>query len=79
MEVLESLSFTLKETVMNTLDIFVKKGRQEGVEIGRQKARTEIVRNLIKISTLTDEQIASASDVTIDFVAQIRLELAAQK
>jgi len=68
---------------MNTLEIFEKKGIdkglelgiEKGVEIGREKARIEIVSNLIKISTLTDEQIASVTDVTIDFVAKIRTEI----
>ena len=68
---------------MNTLEIFEKKGRdkslelgiEKGVEIGREKARIEIVSNLIKISTLTDKQIASVTDVTIDFVAKIRTEI----
>ena len=83
LELLESFSFPLKETVMNTLEIFEKKGIdkglelgiEKGVEIGREKARIEIVSNLIKISTLTDEQIASVTDVTIDFVAKIRTEI----
>jgi len=72
---------------MNTLEIFEKKGRDEGLEngikkgvkIGSEKMRMEIVNNLIRISTLTDEQIASASDVTTDFVAKIRKEINIEK
>jgi len=87
LELLESFSYTLKETVMNTLEIFEKKGRDEGLElgiekgvkIGTEKTRMEIVSNLIRISTLTDEQIASASDVTTDFVAKIRKEINIEK
>jgi len=87
LELLESFSFPLKETVMNTLEIFEKKGRDEGLElgiekgvkIGTEKTRMEIVSNLIRISTLTDEQIASASDVTTDFVAKIRKEINIEK
>lgn len=64
-----SLPAELKETIMNTLDIFVDKGRKEKTE--------NAVRNLIKQSLLTDDQIASALEVTVDYVADIRKQLGA--
>lgn len=64
---------------MNTLDLFVEKGRregcQEGLEEGQQKERDKAVRNLVKQSLLSDQQIASAFEVTVEYVARIRKEL----
>ncbi|MCE7065173.1 hypothetical protein [Dyadobacter sp. CY326] len=66
----------IKETVISTLDIFVEKGRKEGELRGRiegQQEKTEnAVRNLVKQSLLTDDQIASALEVTVNNVADIR-------
>ena len=56
---------------MNTLDVFVEKGRREG----QQKERDKAVRNLVKQSLLSDQQIASAFEVTVEYVARIRKEL----
>ncbi len=68
---------------MNTLDVFVEKGIKIGQEKGRQEGRQEgrrektenAVRNLVKASILTDEQIAAALEVTVDYVVRIRKEL----
>lgn len=49
---------------MNTLDLFVDKGRKEKTK--------NVVQNLIRQSLLTDDQIASALEVTVDYVADIR-------
>ncbi len=57
---------------MNTLDIFVEKGKK----IGYQENTEKIVRNLVKSSGLTDEQIAGAAEVSVEYVARIRKELA---
>jgi predicted transposase YdaD len=77
-ELITSLPTQIKDTVMNTLDIFVEKGRKEGKLEGKiegQQEKTEkAVRNLIKQSLLTDEQIASALEVTVSYVADIRKE-----
>ena len=56
---------------MNTLDVFVEKGRREG----RQEEREKTIRNLIKQSLLSDQQIASAFEVTVEYIARIRKEL----
>lgn len=76
---LDPLPFKLKTKIMSTLDIFVKKGRQEGVEIGVEigieQTQQKIVSNLIKSSAWTDEQIASVADVTLEFVRKVRSNL----
>ena len=75
-ELITSLPAQIKETVMSTLDIFVEKGRKEGKLEGKIEGQLEktqnAVRNLIKQSLLTDEQIASALEVTVNYVADIR-------
>ncbi len=62
--IMEDVPVNTKNTVMNTLDIFVEKGKRENTE--------KIVRNLVRLSGLSDEQIASAAEVTVDYVARIR-------
>lgn len=57
--------------VMSTLDIFVEKG----IKIGEEKGREKTARNLVRISSLSDEQIATATDLSIDHVARIRKEV----
>ncbi|WP_157486850.1 hypothetical protein [Dyadobacter alkalitolerans] len=56
---------------MNTLDLFVEKDRKNGHQEKTQNA----VRNLIRQSLLTDDQIASALEVTVNYVADIRKQL----
>lgn len=61
-----------KEGIRKGLEEGRKEGREEGREEGAIKARAEIVSRLIQVSTLTDEQIASAANVTSEFVANVR-------
>ena len=60
---------------MDTLEIFVEKGRREAWKELTQNA----VKNLIKQSVLTDEQIASAMEVTVSYVSEIRKNITAEK
>ncbi|WP_176884914.1 Rpn family recombination-promoting nuclease/putative transposase [Dyadobacter soli] len=66
-ELIASLPTQIKDTIMSTLDVFVEKGRKEGIE--------NAVRNLIKQSLLTDEQIATALEVTSEYVADLRRQM----
>jgi predicted transposase/invertase (TIGR01784 family) len=74
-ELITSLPTEIKETVMSTLDIFVEKGRKEGERKGQIEKTESAVRNLIKQSLLTDDQIASALEVTETYVADIRRQI----
>lgn len=74
-ELLEPLPSHLKTKIMSTLDVFVKKGRLEGRREGAEETQIKIISNLIKTSLMSDSQIASAADVSIDFVQKIRAEL----
>lgn len=77
--IVQKLPIKIKETVMNTWDVFVEKGRQEGrqegLQEGQQKEREKAVRNLVKQSLLSDQQIAAALEVTVEYVAGIRKKL----
>ncbi|MHA4739644.1 Rpn family recombination-promoting nuclease/putative transposase [Dyadobacter sp. MSC1_007] len=74
-ELITSLPIEIKETVMSTLDIFVEKGRKEGERKGQIEKTERAVRNLIKQSLLTDDQIASALEVTETYVTDIRRQI----
>ena len=52
-----------------------REGFAEGFKAGLIRATEKIVRNLIKQTILTDEQIALAFEVTTDYVAEIRRQL----
>ncbi|MGX5857941.1 Rpn family recombination-promoting nuclease/putative transposase [Dyadobacter jiangsuensis] len=78
-ELITSLPTKIKATVMSTLDVFVEKGRKEGkiegkIE-GRQEKTDNAIRNLVKQSLLTNEQIASALEVAVSYVADIRRQV----
>jgi len=78
-KLIASLPTQIKETVMSTLDVFIEKGRKEGELKGKiegQQEKTEnAVRNLIKQSLLNDEQIASALEVPVKYVTDVRREI----
>ena len=71
MELVTSLPKQIKATAMSTLDVFVEKGRKEGY----QKRTESAIRNLVKQSLLSDDQIASAMEVTVNYVAEIRRQI----
>ena len=65
---------------MNTLDIFVEKGKKIGVEISMTKKEYEknfsFTKSLIMETLFDDIKIAQLVGVTVDFVSDIRKELA---
>lgn len=50
----------------------IMKGKIEGVLEGKQEITLDVIRNMIKLSSLTDEQIASFTRVPVSYVADIR-------
>ena len=67
------------------LENLVKKERQTGDKLGIEKGRQgaeqramaekrETVRNLLSFGVLNDEQIAEATGMAVDEIAQLRLE-----
>ncbi|MGG7666556.1 hypothetical protein [Dyadobacter sp. BHUBP1] len=60
---------------MNTLDVFIEKGRRQGIEEAMLQKTETMVRNLIKQSILNDDQIASALEVTVKYVADVRRQI----
>jgi hypothetical protein len=67
-KILESLSLQLKDTVMNTLDIFIEKGRKEGEE----KKSYEFVKKLLLADRFTVAEIANFASVTEDYVQKVK-------
>ena len=71
-----------KDMLAENLENMVKKERQEGLEQGleqglergRKEAKRVTARNLIRLCALSDEQIAEATELTIEDVRNLRAE-----
>jgi len=70
----QSLPLNLKDTAMNTLEIFEKRGLEKGIA----KSEATIVRNLLLNTDFTLAKIAMLSEVSENFVTKIRDEIAAR-
>jgi DNA-binding transcriptional regulator YhcF (GntR family) len=64
LKIIRMAPVTIKKTAMNTLDYLREEVRQEELE--------KAVRNLVKQSVLSDQQIASALEVSVKYVVGIR-------
>ena len=64
---------------MNTLDIYLEKGRKEGfekgIERGIEKGKELIVKNLINAAKFSLSEIASLAGVSESFVKKINANL----
>lgn len=78
-KVLNSLPDSIKKGVMNTLDIYIEKGRKEGFEQGKNEKEFDIVENLITKLGLNDQQAAEIAEVPLSFVKKIRNTLRKKK
>ena len=61
---------------MNTLDIYIEKGRKEGfekgIEKGIEKGKEQIVQNLINTKKFSRSEIANLAGVPEAFVKKVR-------
>ena len=57
----------------------MKEGMEKGIERGMEKGKEQFVKNLINKFGFTDEQAASAAEVSADFVKKIRTPLRKKK
>jgi predicted transposase/invertase (TIGR01784 family) len=85
--ILRELPSESKDKIMNTLDIFVEKGKKIGLEygkkigledgkkIGMEMAKAEFVTNLIKSTDFDNGKIAAVAKVSEDFVAEVRQQV----
>ena len=79
-KILNSLPDPIKTDVMNTLDIYIEKGRKEGrkegfekgIEKGFEKGKEQIVQNLINTRKFTMSEIANFAGVPESFVKKVR-------
>ena len=81
LKIMETLPSSVRKTVKSTADYFREEGLQEGLQKGRreglqslQEQTEKVVRNLVRASGLTDEQIAEMTEVSVDYVIRIRKE-----
>ena len=70
-EILEFLPVMLKDTIMNTLDIFIEKGKKIGIEIGK----LDIVENLLRNTDFSTDKIAELTGVSEVVVIEIRNQI----
>lgn len=85
--ILNSLPQSIKKNVMNTLDIYIEKGRKEGMqkgiekgmERGIEKKSFEVVENLITELGLSDKQVARIAEVSETFVKKVRTAMRKKK
>ena len=71
-KILNSLPDPIKKDVMNTLDIYIEKGRKEGIEKGKEEKSFEVVESLITKLGLDDFQVAEIAKVPVSFVKKVR-------
>ncbi|TDE18421.1 hypothetical protein E0F88_02470 [Dyadobacter psychrotolerans] len=74
-EIVERLPIPLKDTVMNTAEMFMEKGKKIGFEAGLEKGKAEFVVNLLKNTDFDVSKIAALANVSEQFVFAIREEL----
>ncbi len=79
----KGLPLTIKNRVMSTYDLLVRKGLRQGIEQGiaqgEQQKSYAFVRNLIQQLGLDDKAAAGVAEVSIDFVKKVRADLNKKK
>lgn len=67
-KILDSLPEPIKNNVMNTLDIYIEKGRKEG---SKEKS-IDVIESLIANLNLSDNKVATIAKVPVTFVKKVR-------
>lgn len=82
-EFVKELPLTIKNRVMSTYDLLIRKGLRQGIEQGIAKGTEQkgyaVVANLILQLGLDDEAAAGVAEVSIDFVRKVRADLNKKK
>src|SRR5690606_12207202 len=86
-EFVKELPLTIKNRVMSTYDLLIRKGLRQGIEQGieqgiakgAEQKSYEFVQNLIQSTDFVDAKIASLAVVSIDFVKKVRADLNKKK
>ena len=74
-EILEFLPVMLKDTIMNTLDIFIEKGKKIGIEKVIEIGKLDIVENLLRNTDFSTDKIAELTGVSEVVVIEIRNQI----
>ena len=61
----------LKDTIMNTLDIFIEKGKKIGIEKGIEIGKLDVVENLLRNTDFSTVKIAELTGVSEVIVNRI--------
>lgn len=75
----EGVARGLEQGIQQGIQQGIEQGMQQGIEQGIQQGKVEIVRNLINSFGFSDEQVAKAVNVTIDYARKVREELEERK
>ena len=70
----ENLENLVKKERQTGEQLGIEKGLQEGEQRGIEKNKRETARNLLGLGVLNDEQIAEATGMAVDEIAQLRAE-----
>ncbi|GEN29434.1 hypothetical protein HVA01_30800 [Halovibrio variabilis] len=65
----------LAERIKQWPERWEEKGRQEGRKEGQLEAKQSTARNLLALGVLTKEQIAEATGLSVEDVAQLQADL----
>jgi flagellar biosynthesis/type III secretory pathway protein FliH len=65
-----------KEGIEQGVKQGVMQGVMQGMKQGREAEKKSLVVNMINKTLLSDQQIAEVAETTVDFVAQLRQQLA---
>ncbi|MFT4154702.1 hypothetical protein [Parafilimonas sp.] len=60
---------------MNTLDMYIEKGRKEGIE----KKSWDVIESLLIKLGITDEEVADIAEVPVSFVKKVRAAINKKK
>ena len=69
----------LKDTIMNTLDIFIEKGKKIGIEKGIEIGKLDVVENLLRNTDFSTVKIAELTGVSEVIVNRILNKINCQK
>ncbi|NVF14303.1 hypothetical protein [Vreelandella maris] len=63
-----------KDMLAENLENWAQQERQVGIQEGEKLGIVKTVRNLLKLGVLSDEQVAEATGLALDEVAELRIE-----
>ncbi|MFT3748868.1 MAG: hypothetical protein QM768_11145 [Agriterribacter sp.] len=78
-EMMEGLAKARKESMEKGMERGMERGIKKGRAEGMEKSKEQLIKNLISNFGFTDEQAASATEMSLSFVKKIRASLKKKK